>query len=65
VRTLGALLLLAALAAIVATGCGGGGDRETAGGSGRLVALSSVAPVAETFDDDKGRPRLLVLLSPT
>jgi hypothetical protein len=60
----GTLVFLVVATALVTAGCGGT-DHEATGGSDRLVALSSVAPVADAFNDDKGRPRLLLLLSPT
>jgi hypothetical protein len=50
--------------AIVVAGCGGGGDRD-AGRSGRLTVLSSVAPVEDAFNADKGHARLVLILSPT
>ena len=58
-----ASVLLAITAALAATACGG--TDEQTGGSGRLTEVSSVAPIAARFDEDKGRPRLLLLLSPT
>jgi hypothetical protein len=63
VLRVGALLVLIAATALFPVACGGGS--ETAGGSGQLVELSSVDPVAQAFDEAKGKPRLVLLLSPT
>jgi hypothetical protein len=57
-------LLLVAVASLAAAACGGS-DRETAAAPGELVELSSAGPVAQAFDDAKGKPRLVLLLSPT
>jgi hypothetical protein len=51
-------------AALVAAGCAGGDD-EPAGASGDLVTISNVQQIARAFNDDTGRPRLVLLLSPT
>lgn len=52
------VLLSVALAA-----CGGGsGDN---GASGRLSDLTSVEELSARFNEDRGEPRLVLLLSPT
>ena len=66
VLRVGTLLLLVAATALGAPACGGGGGGgETAIESGQLVELSGVGPVAQTFDEARGKPRLVLLLSPT
>ena len=57
-------LLSVFVAALAVTGCGGGEEGATEGAE-RLVVMTDVAPVAEAFGEDRGRPRLLLLLSPT
>lgn len=56
-------LVLAFLAsAIAATGCGSHESQRT---GGRLTDLTSVSQLQRDFDEHAGRPRLLLLLSPT
>ena len=62
-----ALLTVLAAVALLA-GCGG--SKEQAEGtaappSGRVVELAGLGPFKQQFDADRGRPRLLVILSPT
>lgn len=57
-----------ALAALALAACGGGGEPDEGAApaaSGELRDLSSVLDLRAAFNDDAGRPRLLVLLSPT
>jgi hypothetical protein len=61
IARLGASLLVVAA---VAAGCGGEG-RENAAGTGKLVPITDVRQVGDRFDRDSGRPRLVLLLSPT
>lgn len=61
-------LIMAFLSAVLALGAGcAGNDDESAGAgaSGDLVTISNVQQVAGAFNDDTGRPRLVLLLSPT
>ena len=51
-------------ATLVAAGCAGSGDGP-ADASGDLVTISNVQQIARAFNDDTGRPRLVLLLSPT
>jgi hypothetical protein len=61
-----ALPLLLALAAVALNGCGGGSDVETSATGGAAVTeLASVDQLATAFDADKGKARLVLLLSPT
>jgi hypothetical protein len=53
--------ILIVVFAFVVTGCGGGGSS----GSDRLTVLSSVSPVENAFNADRGHPRLVLILSPT
>jgi len=55
--------LFLTVAAFVVAGCAGHG--ENTAGSGRLTVLSSVAPVEQAFNADKGHARLVLILSPT
>ena len=60
--------LLAILAAVVlVAGCGG--SKEQAGGAApspsRVVELAGVGPFSQQFAADRGKPRLLLILSPT
>ena len=61
-----AVALLAVVALLGVTGCGGDDtESEAAAGSGELQDVSSVAVVKDAFDADAGMPRLVLLLSPT
>jgi hypothetical protein len=60
VRVVLATLLLGVL--VLAAGCGGHGSTS---GSGKLETISSVDQFERAFDDAKGHPRLVLLLSPT
>jgi hypothetical protein len=51
-------------ALLVAAGCAGSED-EPSGASGDLVTISNVQQIASAFNDDTGRARLVLLLSPT
>jgi hypothetical protein len=57
----GALLVIAVL---VAAGCGGSGG-EQAAAPARVADLTSVDQFRAAFDAAAGRPRLVLLLSPT
>ena len=58
--------LLALLAAALAlSGCGGSASDRTNGSSREVVELRSLATLKAAFADDEGKPRLLLLLSPT
>lgn len=61
-RLLAALVL--AVAALVAAGCGGS-SVESAPASAEVAELRSVDQVGTAFDADRGKPRLVLLLSPT
>ena len=63
VRGVGALILFVAVMTLGAAGCGGGSGSSV--GSGELVELSTAEPVARAFDEARGTPRLVLLLSPT
>jgi hypothetical protein len=62
------VFLLAATGALAA-GCGGSGTQVAgstiAAGDGSVVELKGVAQLRTQFDQDAGKARLLVLLSPT
>jgi hypothetical protein len=57
------LPLLLALAAVALTGCGGGSATDSADAT--VTELTSVDQLASAFEADKGKPRLVLLLSPT
>ena len=57
-------LLLTVLSFVVAVSVACG-DGDESSGSSRLVELSSIQPVAQAFNADKGHARLVLLLSPT
>jgi hypothetical protein len=57
---------LLGLALVVAVGAGcGGSSSEPRSSSGDVVDLTSVDQVRSAFMDDAGKPRLVLLLSPT
>jgi hypothetical protein len=60
-------LLLAAALALVAAGCGGGGAADDAApaAGGDVEELGNVLDLRADFEDDAGKTRLIVLLSPT
>jgi ABC-type glycerol-3-phosphate transport system substrate-binding protein len=61
-------LLLLAVLALTACGGGGGGAPEAsspASAAGGLTDIESVLDLRAAFNADSGRPRLLLLLSPT
>jgi len=51
------------LLAIASAGCGGSSGEQRS--SGDVVNLTSVAQVRSAFTHDAGKPRLMLLLSPT
>jgi hypothetical protein len=59
-------LLLAAALALAVAGCGGGGDGQAAPAAGGDVEeLGNVLDLRADFEEDAGKTRLIVLLSPT
>lgn len=56
-----AVFLLLAIA-LVAAGCG---SSTTTTDPARVQELTSIEPLREAFNDDRGTPRLFLLLSPT
>jgi hypothetical protein len=64
-----ALVLLtgACLTALTGCGSGSGSERGAAGAakSSRLTDIGSVLQLRAMFNEDRGAPRLLLLLSPT
>ena len=70
--TRGTVATIALVAALTLAGCGGQsseGAGTTARASGesdmRLVDLTSVQQLRAAFNEDRGTPRLILLLSPT
>jgi uncharacterized lipoprotein len=61
-----ASLVVAALSALLLAGCSGS-DRATTSASepGKVTELKSLDTLKAAFDADNGKPRLLLLLSPT
>jgi hypothetical protein len=57
------------LAAVVVAGCGGSDSGTSAPPTGTaeeaVVELASLDPITQRFDADRGKPRLLLILSPT
>lgn len=51
-------------AAAVVAGCGGS-DEVTSAPAQDVVELASLDQITERFDADRGKPRLLLILSPT
>ena len=72
-RPLATSVLALVAAALAIAGCGGGGstDGATPATSSserdgvRLTDLTSVEQLRTRFNDDRGTPRLILLLSPT
>ena len=61
-----ALIAIAAVAAVVLSGCGGSGDAQPAKATERpLKDLVTVDALKQDFNADAGRTRLLLVLSPT
>jgi len=60
------LLAVCAAALVVAAGCGGGSEEpDGAVRPSELQDLDGVGAFARAFDESKGSPRLVLLLSPT
>jgi hypothetical protein len=62
--------LLGVLAALALASCGGGGDGRPEAASGpapatQLTDVQGVLDLRAAFNADSGRPRLVLLLSPT
>ena len=61
-----ALIVLAGVVVLAASGCGGSDDAQPAKATQRpLKDLVSVDALKQDFNADKGRTRLLLILSPT
>ena len=61
-----ALIVIAAVAAVVLSGCGGSGDAQPAQATERpLKDLVTVDALKQDFNADAGRTRLLLVFSPT
>lgn len=56
-------------AVVVVAGCGGSDEVTRAPAEGTVaegvVELASLDPITQRFDADRGKPRLLLILSPT
>ena len=61
-----AWLVVMALSALLLAGCSGSEQStSSAPESGKVTELKSVDTLKTAFDADNGKPRLLLLLSPT
>jgi len=61
-----AWLVVTALSALMLAGCSGSEQStSSAPESGKVTELKSVDTLKTAFDADSGKPRLLLLLSPT
>lgn len=60
-----AWLVVAALSALLVAGCTGAERSTSASGAGKVTELKSVETLKTSFNADAGKPRLLLLLSPT
>jgi hypothetical protein len=61
-----AFLLAVCAAALVVAGCGGGSEEpDGAARPSELQDLNGVDAFVRAFDESKGSPRLVLLLSPT
>ena len=59
-------LLVAAALTVLVTACGGGGNDEAAPAAHSAVEeLGNVLDLRADFEEDAGKTRLIVLLSPT
>ena len=63
---MGRALVVVLLAGVLA-GCGGGSDDGDAGSAAaeRVTVVSNVLQLRAAFNEDAGKPRLLLVLSPT
>ena len=59
-----AWLVLTALSALLLAGCSGS-EQSASSESGKVTELKSIDTLKTAFDADNGKPRLLLLLSPT
>jgi hypothetical protein len=59
-----ALALVLAFVALGIAACGGPSDADEAADA-QVVEVVNIDQVASAFDEDRGKPRLVLLLSPT
>jgi hypothetical protein len=62
--TRASLAVVVGVAVVVLTGCGGSSG-VSAPAAGAVAELRSVDQLETAFDADRGKPRLVLLLSPT
>jgi hypothetical protein len=62
--TRASLAVVVGVAVVVLTGCGGSSS-VSAPAAGAVAELRSVDQLETAFDADRGKPRLVLLLSPT
>jgi hypothetical protein len=58
-------LLPIVLVCLVVAGCGGSSSDEQPSAGGRLTDLTEIDQLRTEFNEKRGQPRLVVLLSPT
>ena len=62
-RASGIVALLAVV--LLASGCGGNGERAAGQSQAELADIRSVSDLRAAFNEAKGTPRLVVIFSPT
>jgi hypothetical protein len=61
----GWLAVLLGVVALLVAACGGGASDAVQENDARVVPLRNVDQLATAFEADRGKPRLVLLLSPT
>jgi hypothetical protein len=59
------LALLLGVVALLVAACGGGASDAVQDVDARVVPLRNVDQLASAFEADRGKPRVVLLLSPT
>jgi hypothetical protein len=60
-----ALTVLAGIVVLVVAGCGGSEPASPAAAEPSVQDLDTLTPLIRAFNNDEGRSRLLLILSPT
>lgn len=63
--TRAAVIALVVALALAATGCGNSPSKTSTGSQSRLTNLNSIGRLQTAFQTASGKPRLILLVSPT